>query len=115
MKSSTLEAATLERDRILTALTTRTEDAGWKEEARQALVDYLRKHKTFFVDDFWEQSGLRFPAEGRTFGAVVQWAARQGLMERSGMSRPSARSHGSDKPVWTSLLYGSRRKVQVAA
>lgn len=113
MKTATLESALEERDRVLA--TVGSSDPEWALEAREALVTYLRKHATFFVDDFWERSGLRFPAEGRAFGAVVQWAARQGLMQRSGTSRPSARSHGSDKPVWTSLLYRSRRKVPVAA
>jgi len=113
MKAATMDRALEARDRILASVG--SSDPDWKLEAREALVAHLRKHKTFFVDDFWATSGLRFPAEGRAFGAIVQWAARQGLMERSGMSRPSARSHGSDKPVWTSLLYGSRRKIAVAA
>lgn len=98
--------AVVARDKALTAVEAGA-DSSWKAAAWKAMVGYLCSHAEFFVDDFWAESGLERPREARALGAVVQKAAREGLMERTGRSRPSVRSNMSDKPVWRSLIDGT--------
>lgn len=80
-------------------------DDAWKADAWQKLCDYLRSRAEFFVDDFWTATSLTPPRESRALGPLVQRAARHGYMARTGRSRPSVRSHMSDKPVWESRIY----------
>lgn len=80
-------------------------DPGWLERAYDALVGYLRSHGELFVDDFWSETGLDRPREARALGAVIQRAAREGLMEKSGEFRKSVASNLASKPVWTSRIY----------
>ena len=80
-------------------------DDEWVETAYDTLVDYLRGHAEFFVDDFWEATDLEPPREARALGPVVLRASRRKLMRKSGRSRPSVRSNLSDKPIWESLIF----------
>ena len=48
--------------------------------------------------------GLDSTREDRALGPVMQRAARNGWGVRTMAGRPSARSHGSPKPVWRSPL-----------
>ena len=77
----------------------------WLVLAYAALVAHLRAHGEFFVDDLW-RSGLERPRESRALGAVVQRAARERLMEKTGEYRQSRSSNLSPKPVWRSLIRG---------
>jgi hypothetical protein len=81
----------------------------WLTLARRALSLYLLSHAEFFVDDFWRESGLERPRESRALGAVVRWAARERLMEKTGEYRPSVASNLTGKPVWRSLVCGGTR------
>lgn len=80
-------------------------DPSWNTAAWDALVDYLRTHETFFVDDFWQETALVRPRESRALGPVVLRAARQGLMKKSGEFRKSAASNMTEKPIWNSLIH----------
>lgn len=79
-------------------------DPDWMSAAWDALVLWLRTHDEFFVDDFWAGSGLQEPRESRALGPIVQRAARQGLMEKTGEFRKSVRSNMTEKPCWKSLI-----------
>ncbi len=80
-------------------------DPDWMSAAWNILVDYLRTHETFFVDEFWEQTNLVRPKESRALGPVVLRAAREGLMRKSGEFRKSTASNMTEKPLWQSLIY----------
>lgn len=77
----------------------------WKDAALTFLHAYLVDHETMHVDDLWA-AGLEEPHELRALGALFQRAARAGWMCKTGRSRPSVRSHLSDKPIWQSLIWG---------
>lgn len=88
----------------LTAVETHA-DPDWMDTAWAALVTYLETHRSLFVDDLWD-TGLPEPRESRALGPLILRAARDGLMAKSGEFRKSVRSHMTEKPVWTSLIYG---------
>jgi DNA polymerase len=77
----------------------------WMAAAWDALVDYLRTHPSFFVDDFWADTSLERPRESRALGPVVLRAAREGLMAKSGQFRKSTASNMTEKPIWTSKIH----------
>lgn len=79
-------------------------DPDWMATAWDALVDYLRSHPSFFVDDFWADTTLERPRESRALGPVVLRAAREGLMVKSGQFRKSTASHMTEKPIWDSKI-----------
>ena len=81
---------------------------GWVSRAQEMVEDYARTHEHFFSDDWWEwagERGLGEPIEARSFGAVVQWAIRKGLIVHSDETRQSARSNNSRRPVYRSLVF----------
>jgi DNA polymerase len=80
-------------------------DPTWMQDAWEALIEYLRTHPEFHVDDFWKDTELRMPREARALGPVVMKAARAGLMVKTGEFRESVRSNLSSKPCWRSLIY----------
>lgn len=83
--------------------------AAWNRLADQQLERYLRTHGEYHVDawwDWWEQCGFPMPHDQRAIGPVILRASRKGWMVRTGRSRPSVRSHMSDKPIWRSTLVG---------
>jgi uracil-DNA glycosylase len=80
-------------------------DPSWMAAAWDAIVEYLKSHQVFFVDDFWIETELERPRESRALGPVVLRAAREGLMKKSGEFRPSTASNMTAKPCWTSLIY----------
>lgn len=75
-------------------------DADWMEHAWAKLCEYFKTHDEFFVDDFWDTSGLGKPTDARALGSLVQRAARDGLIEKTGEFRKSKNSNGSEKPIW---------------
>lgn len=96
--------AARQRDTALAAVAVNA-DPQWMAVAFDTLVQWLRTHQTFFCDEIWD-AGLDEPRESRALGAVIQRAAREGLMCKSGEFRKSVRSNLSEKPTWTSLIYG---------
>lgn len=81
----------------------------WREYAIEFLKSFLRTHATMHVDQLWE-AGLRRPKSPRGLGAVIQFAATEGWMEKQEshgcvLARPSTNSNMQLKPVWRSNLY----------
>ncbi len=77
----------------------------WRKRAVASMHQWLLDHPTFFVDDWWAESGIDEPASMRALGPVVRTALRAGWMEDSGESRPSVRSRLGRKPIWRSLIH----------
>lgn len=96
--------ATQRRDAAVAGVEANADD-DWLADAYDALVAYLKVHQEFFSDDFWERTQLRRPRESRALGPVVMKAARDGLMEKSGLFRKSTASNMTEKPVWLSLIH----------
>jgi uracil-DNA glycosylase len=92
------------RDEAL-AMVADAADPSWASAAWDALMEYLRTHERFFVDDFWLETELERPRESRALGPIVLRAARQGFIVKSGEFRKSAASNMTEKPVWNSKLY----------
>lgn len=92
------------RDHALAAVEAAA-DPDWMAQAWDVLVEYLRTHAEFFVDDFWNDTGLAKPREARALGPLVMRAARQDLMVKSGVFRKSTASNMTEKPVWRSLIH----------
>jgi hypothetical protein len=78
--------------------------AEWMAGAFDFIRGYLETHDEMFVDDLWT-AGLTTPPNRKAIGPVIQRAARERLMVRSGNFRRSVSSNLSDKPIWTSLIY----------
>lgn len=97
--------AARERDRALGQVEDGA-DPVWTAATWDLLVEYLRGHGEFFVDDFWTWiEPLPRPRESRALGPLVLRAARADYMVKSGDYRKSAASHMTEKPVWTSLIF----------
>ena len=86
-------------------------DSDWLTMAWSTLVDYLRTHVLFFVDDFWRDTNLERPRESRALGPLVLRAARLKMMEKTGQFRKSVASNMTEKPIWRSLIYESPSAV----
>jgi hypothetical protein len=82
-------------------------DSDWLEAAYAAVELTCRRLPEFISDQIWSTAGLQEPREARALGPVLMKARRAGLCVRTSLQRPSIRSHGSGKPVWRSLIYGS--------
>lgn len=85
----------------------RNADSNWIAAARRLVRQYLETHPELHVDAWWEwahERGLETPRESRALGAVFRYAAQARWMRKSGRARPSVRSRGGEKPVWTSLI-----------
>lgn len=78
----------------------------WLADARAAVRHLAAKHPTFIVDAIWEL-GLPKPPEARAIGAVIQWAAREGLIVGTDDFLPSAQAgcHHVPRRVWRSLVF----------
>lgn len=98
-----IETARTERDIALIRVAQAAPDE-WKDHAWSWLVDYLEHHATFFPDDAWE-AGLEAPPELRAWGPIVQRAAREGLIVKSGQFRQRTRGHATAAAVWRSMIY----------
>jgi hypothetical protein len=81
----------------------------WLEVAFEAVERTCREMPSFISDDVWKRD-LPSTREDRALGPVLVRAAKAGLCRKTDRVRPSARSHGSGKPVWESLVWngGSR-------
>ena len=79
----------------------------WAAYCDDYIEKYAREHPTLFVDELWA-SGLMEPISPRALGPRILSASLRGIIERSGMTRPSVRSRMGHKPVWKSLIYEGR-------
>ena len=104
MNQEPLWGAERQRDAGMAQVDMATHES-WKMDADIFIETYLRTHPQLFVDDLWA-AGLVKPPSPRALGPRVLSAAKRGLMKRSGFYRPSVNSHMTEKPVWTSLVYG---------
>lgn len=98
-----IQAARTERDIALVRVEQAAPDE-WKERAWSWLCSYLETHPSFFPDDAWAE-GLEPPPELRAFGPIVQRAAREGLIVKTGEFRQRTRGHATAAAVWRSTIF----------
>lgn len=80
-------------------------DMFWSETAYAHVFDFCKTQTTFLTEDaraFAEGRGLNPPPDGRAWGAVMQRAARNGLMRKVGYA-PAKSSNLSPKVLWEAL------------
>jgi len=83
-------------------------ERSWLSRAETALRSVAEAMQEFVVDDVWKAGKLETGAQhhdARALGSVMQRAARLGWIQKTNRLAPSARSNGSGKPVWKSLIY----------
>lgn len=89
----------------------RNSTARFRHAAAAAVAWCATHHETFTADDVWAQmvdaGGVPSTNDNRALGAVMRWAARDGLIEVTDQVRPSARVslHGSPRRVWRSMVF----------
>lgn len=113
MTQLTLEDAFAARD-IQLARVDEHADAAWKAQALEAIREVCLIREDFHVDDVWTLTDLPSCREDRALGPVMLKAARLGYCRKTDRVRPSARSHGSGKPVWQSLIFAGSATEQDA-
>ncbi len=94
--------AKVERDKAMKQVDDAADDE-WKSRADEAIATLANVGIDFIGDDVWEvldHRGIDRPREMRALGPRIQAAVKHGVIERTGQSRPSVRSHLSDKPVF---------------
>lgn len=76
---------------------------GWQARARGYLLEYLSRNPGDFLGEqmreFAEGKGMDAPPDGRAWGAVLQSAARAGLIRKVGYA-PARSSNLSPKVLW---------------
>lgn len=86
-------------------------DRALKDLALDAVRQVCQARADFQARDIWTLTDLPSTREDRALGPVMLNAARNGWCRKTDRVRPSARSHGSGKPVWESLLYAGERSA----
>lgn len=85
-------------------------DVGWKDEARKAVFYLASTRPEFTADDVWGMLDITDAKthEPRAMGAVMQAAAREGLIVATNRTVQSALSRRHARPVrvWRSLMGG---------
>lgn len=83
-------------------------DTAWLEQARLAVMSVANDYHEFTTDDVWDrliawQVPLR--NDGRALGAVMRWAAKQGICSSTDTYRKSRRPECHLRPVmvWSSF------------
>lgn len=109
MTQLTLDDARRQRDAALARVDEHADQA-WKQQALDAVRQVCEQRPDFHVDDIWTLTDLPSTREDRALGPVMLRAARLGWCRKTDRVRPSARSHGSGKPVWQSLLHAGRNE-----
>lgn len=104
MTARSMHEAIAARDRALDQVD-EAADARWKEHALECVRRTCEQLPDFISDDIWTTGGLDSTREDRALGPIMLQAARLGWAVKTDRVRPSARSHGSGKPVWRSRLY----------
>lgn len=78
----------------------------WKAQVRAAIRRLAARETPFISDDVWEELGPELTALAaelgmqRSLGPLIMEARRDGVIEKTGRSRPSVRSNLSPKPEW---------------
>ena len=80
-------------------------DVAWKERALAAVRRTCELREDWISDDVWSVGGLESTREDRALGPIIRRAAGLGWCRKTDRVRPSVRSRGSGKPVWTSLVF----------
>lgn len=88
-------------------------DLDWKQVASKALRQCAETFSEFTTDDLWEiikKTGVT-TSENRAMGAVMQAAARSGMIKATPTFVASKRPEAHKKPnrVWESLIYKPER------
>jgi len=99
----TLDDALKARDRALHLVEAHV-DEEWLNEALEAVYRTAERLPYLISDDVWH-SNLSGTTELRALGPVMRRAARLGWISKTDRLAPSARSHGSGKPIWRSHLF----------
>jgi hypothetical protein len=78
---------------------------GWREIAISHVDDYARKRDTFLAEDVIAASAGKVPEPPtrKAWGAVIQRAAREGIIEKIGFA-PAKTSNCSPKVLWRSRI-----------
>ena len=81
-------------------------DPVWREAAYLALQGLARTRSEVHVDDLYATCAWR-PPRPNAWGAVWQRALREGLLVKTGRSRPTRlpEKHAHDYPVYRSLIF----------
>jgi hypothetical protein len=81
----------------------------WQDMALDAVRQYAASHEQFLTEDARidarQSLALPEPTDGRAWGAVMQRARREKIIERIGY-KPAKSSNLSPKPLWKSLICG---------
>jgi hypothetical protein len=81
----------------------------WQDAARNAIWTVARSQPELTVDDVWtelEKVDVRTP-DNSALGPLMREAAREGLIHRTNLWRPSTRPSTHKRPIvlWSSLIY----------
>lgn len=82
----------------------------WAAAVEAAILVVCRRMREFTTDDVWDEFGdADLPHEKRAMGAAMLRAARNGWIEATDRTRPSARAvcHANPKRVWKVLDNGT--------
>ncbi len=85
----------------------------WLEAAQWVVRRLCSQQESFTADDIWarlkELPGVK-TSDHRALGAVIRWAAREGMIEHTGVYRKSYRRvcHGRPMAVWRSVWMANR-------
>lgn len=104
--------ASEEAKREAIARVERNMDPEWAELVNLAIRMVMSRQREFTTDDVWEELGdVEPPHERRAMGAAMLRLARQGLIQATDRTRPSARAvcHANPKRVWMVLDNGSEK------
>lgn len=109
-----LEAIDRARERAEVGIDRVGRKADWLQDGwRASAYDWLRRWllvkngKLFLTEDFVqfaESQGLAKPHDGRAYGAVIQRAARYGLIRKMGYA-PANSSNCSPKCLWQGVSH----------
>lgn len=81
-------------------------DPWWRDRAFRAVAIFARTHSAFLAEDvrqMAEREGLPPPPDGRAWGAVMQRAQRERVIQADGYA-PANSSNRSPKVWWRSLV-----------
>ena len=77
------------------------ESAGWSDRAYAALLAAAHAMGgSFTIEQARARCVVDAPPDGRAWGAVVNRAARAGVILKTGRFASATSSHGSPKPLW---------------
>lgn len=75
----------------------------WSDRAYEFLVEYVKSHPVFMVEDvrYASQGIIPAPPSARAWGAVVTRAAKAGLIYQDGFKKvKNVKAHSTPAAVW---------------